>query len=183
MMQGGPLMQGVAAKAVALKEAATPEYAAYARQVIANAQALTEALAAEGMRPVTGGTDTHLALLDLQGIGVSGRDAEARCDRGRHRAQQERHPVRPPAGVGRQRHPGRHPQRHDAGDGRGRDEGDRRRSSPGRVRDEDGSAAEEVRRGVAALVDRAPRLPPELSPPPCGSTCSSCSSPRPSRTC
>ena len=42
---------------------------------------LTGALAAEGMRPVTGGTDTHLVLLDLQGIGVSGRDAEARCDR------------------------------------------------------------------------------------------------------
>ena len=81
MMQGGPLMQGVAAKAVALKEAATPEYAAYTRQVVANAQALAEGLAAEGMRAVTGGTDTHLALLDLQGIGVSGRDAEARCDR------------------------------------------------------------------------------------------------------
>ncbi|CAB4935336.1 unannotated protein [freshwater metagenome] len=79
MMQGGPLMHAVAAKAVALKEAATPEYAAYARQVIANAQALTEGLAAEGMRPVSGGTDTHLALLDLQGIGVTGAEAEARA--------------------------------------------------------------------------------------------------------
>jgi glycine hydroxymethyltransferase len=80
MMQGGPLMHAVAAKAVALKEAATPEYAAYARQVIANAQALTDGLVAEGMRAVSGGTDTHLALLDLQPIGVSGADAEARCD-------------------------------------------------------------------------------------------------------
>ena len=80
MMQGGPLMHAVAAKAVALHEAATPEYQAYTRQVIKNAQVLTEALAAEGMRPVTGGTDTHLALLDLQGIGVTGADAEARCD-------------------------------------------------------------------------------------------------------
>ncbi len=80
MMQGGPLMHAVAAKAVTLREAATPEYQAYARQVIANAQALTASLAAEGMRPVTGGTDTHLALLDLQGIGVTGADAEARCD-------------------------------------------------------------------------------------------------------
>jgi len=79
MMQGGPLMHGVAAKAVALREAATPAYQAYARQVIDNSQALTAALAAEGMRPISGGTDTHLALLDLQGIGVTGVDAEARC--------------------------------------------------------------------------------------------------------
>jgi glycine hydroxymethyltransferase len=77
--QGGPLMHAVAAKAVALKEAATPEYQAYTRQVIANAQTLADGLAAEGMRPVSGGTDTHLALIDLRGIGVTGRDAEARC--------------------------------------------------------------------------------------------------------
>ncbi|MCW2528245.1 MAG: glyA, partial [Pseudonocardiales bacterium] len=79
MMQGGPLMHAVAAKAVNLKECMTPEYQAYARQVITNAQALTAGLAEHGMRPVTGGTDTHLALLDLQGTGVNGRDAEARC--------------------------------------------------------------------------------------------------------
>ena len=79
MMQGGPLMHGVAAKAVALKEASTPAYQAYAKQVIANSVALTDALAAEGMRPVTGGTDTHLSLLDLQGIDVTGQQAEARC--------------------------------------------------------------------------------------------------------
>jgi len=80
MMQGGPLMHAIAAKAVNLAECATPEYQVYARQVIANAQALTAGLAEKGMRPVTGGTDTHLALLDLQGIGVTGKDAEARCD-------------------------------------------------------------------------------------------------------
>lgn len=79
MMQGGPLMHAVAAKAVNLAECATPEYQAYARQVIANAQALTASLASHGMRPTTGGTDTHLALLDLQGVGVTGKDAEARC--------------------------------------------------------------------------------------------------------
>jgi glycine hydroxymethyltransferase len=79
MMQGGPLMHAVAAKAVALREASTPAYQAYARQVIANSQALTAALAAEGMRPITGGTDTHLALLDLQGLGVTGAEAEARA--------------------------------------------------------------------------------------------------------
>jgi glycine hydroxymethyltransferase len=80
MMQGGPLMHAVAAKAVALKEAATPEYQAYAAQVVRNAQVLTEGLVAEGMRAISGGTDTHLALLDLQPLGVSGADAEARCD-------------------------------------------------------------------------------------------------------
>lgn len=83
MMQGGPLMHAVAAKAVALKEAATPEYQAYTRQVIANAQALSAGLAEEGMRPVSGGTDTHLALIDLQGVGVTGAEAEARCDAAR----------------------------------------------------------------------------------------------------
>lgn len=83
MMQGGPLMHAVAAKAVALKEASTREYQAYAAQVVRNAQALTASLAEEGMRPVSGGTDTHLALIDLRGIDVTGADAEARCDAAR----------------------------------------------------------------------------------------------------
>jgi glycine hydroxymethyltransferase len=81
--QGGPLMHAVAAKAVALKEAARPEYADYARQVVANARALAEALEGEGMRPVSGGTDTHLALIDLRSAGVTGKEAEARCDAAR----------------------------------------------------------------------------------------------------
>ena len=80
MMQGGPLMHAVAAKAVALREAAQPAYQAYARQVIANAQALAAGLAAAGMRPVSGGTDTHLALIDIQALGVTGDVAEQRCD-------------------------------------------------------------------------------------------------------
>ena len=83
MMQGGPLMHAVVAKAVALKEASTPEYQAYAAQVVRNAQALAASLAAEGMRPVSGGTDTHLALIDLRGVGVTGADAEVRCDEAR----------------------------------------------------------------------------------------------------
>ena len=83
MMQGGPLMHGVAAKAVALKEASTPEYQAYAKQVIANAQALSAGLESQGMRPVSGGTDTHLALIDIQALGVTGDVAEARCDAAR----------------------------------------------------------------------------------------------------
>jgi glycine hydroxymethyltransferase len=80
MMQGGPLMHGVAAKAVALKECATPEYQTYAKKVVENAKALSEGLKSEGMRPVSGGTDTHLVLLDLTPIGVNGKDAEKRCD-------------------------------------------------------------------------------------------------------
>lgn len=80
MMQGGPLMHAVAAKAVALREAATPAYQDYAKQVVVNAQELAAGLAAEGMRPVSGGTDTHLALVDLQPLGVSGSEAEVRCD-------------------------------------------------------------------------------------------------------
>ena len=83
MMQGGPLMHAVAAKAVALKEAMSHDYQAYAAQVVRNAQALTASLAAEGMRPVSGGTDTHLALIDLRGVGVTGADAEVRCDEAR----------------------------------------------------------------------------------------------------
>jgi glycine hydroxymethyltransferase len=80
MMQGGPQMHSVAAKAVNFKECATAEYAAYTRQVIANARALAEALGERGIRPTTGGTDTHLSLHDLQPVHVTGVDAEARCD-------------------------------------------------------------------------------------------------------
>ncbi|MFG1870653.1 serine hydroxymethyltransferase [Micromonospora arborensis] len=78
--QGGPLMHAVAAKAVALREAAQPEFQTYARQVVSNAQALAAGLADEGMRPVSGGTDTHLALIDLRELGVTGAEAERRCD-------------------------------------------------------------------------------------------------------
>ena len=79
-LQGGPLMHAVAAKAVALGECLQPAYRDYAHQVVANAKALAEGLAAEGMRPVSGGTDTHLALLDLQPLGLTGAQAETRCD-------------------------------------------------------------------------------------------------------
>ena len=78
--QGGPMMHAVAAKAVALREAATPEFRRYARQVVANARVLAEGLAAQGMRPVSGGTDTHLVLTDLRDRGITGAEAEARCD-------------------------------------------------------------------------------------------------------
>ena len=80
MMQGGPLMHTIAAKAVNFAECATPEYQQYAKQVIANASTLATSLGEYGIRPTTGGTDTHLSLHDLQGVGVTGADAEARCD-------------------------------------------------------------------------------------------------------
>ncbi|MCW4602578.1 serine hydroxymethyltransferase [Janibacter hoylei] len=80
MMQGGPQMHTIAAKAVNFKECATPEYQQYAADVIANSKVLADELRGRGIRPTTGGTDTHLSLLDLQGVGVTGVDAEARCD-------------------------------------------------------------------------------------------------------
>ncbi|GLX07880.1 serine hydroxymethyltransferase [Microbispora sp. NBRC 16548] len=77
--QGGPLMHVVAAKAVAFGEALRPEFRAYAASAVDNARTLAEGLADEGLRPVSGGTDTHLALVDLRGAGVSGAEAERRC--------------------------------------------------------------------------------------------------------
>jgi glycine hydroxymethyltransferase len=78
-MQGGPIMSAVAGKAIALKEAATPAYQAYAKNVITNAQALSDALVAEGMRSVSGGTQTHLALIDIRSTGINGKVADERC--------------------------------------------------------------------------------------------------------
>ena len=86
-------------------------------QVVANAKALAAALAAEGMRPVSGGTDTHLALIDLRGVGVTGTDAEAALRRRTDHAEQERDPLRPAAADGGVRHPGRHGRRHHPGHG------------------------------------------------------------------
>ena len=78
-MQGGPIMSAVAGKAVALKECATPEYQAYAKSVIVNAKALAADLEKEGMRAVSGGTQTHLALIDIRSTGVNGKVADERC--------------------------------------------------------------------------------------------------------
>ena len=80
-MQGGPIMSAVAAKAIALKECATPQYQAYAQQVIVNAKALAKSLEDEGMRAVSGGTETHLALIDIRSTGVNGKVADERCGR------------------------------------------------------------------------------------------------------
>jgi len=78
-MQGGPIMSAVAGKAVALAECATPAYQKYAKDVIVNAQTLAVALEGEGMRAVSGGTQTHLALMDIRATGVNGKVADERC--------------------------------------------------------------------------------------------------------
>ena len=75
---GGPLMHGIAAKAVAFGEALRPEFKAYQQQTIANAQALAEAFVERGYAVVSGGTDNHLALVDLRSKGLTGKEAEAR---------------------------------------------------------------------------------------------------------
>ncbi len=156
--QGGPLMHAVAAKAVALKEAMQPAYQAYARQVISNSQALAEGLASEGMRPVSGGTDTHLALIDLRELGVTGKEAEARCDAARITLNKNAipHDPQPPAvasGI-RVGTP--------AVTTQGMAEGDMKEiaSLIGRaVRDADGAATAEVATGVQALVEAHPAYP------------------------
>jgi glycine hydroxymethyltransferase len=80
-MQGGPLVHIIAAKAVCFLEALAPEFIEYQRQVIANAQALSAGLAAAGYRIISGGTDTHLLLVDVFAKGIRGKDAENALDK------------------------------------------------------------------------------------------------------
>jgi glycine hydroxymethyltransferase len=156
--QGGPLMHAVAAKAVALKECLQPSYREYAHRVVANAQALAHALEAEGMRPVSGGTDTHLALLDLRDLGVTGAEAEQRCDAARITLNKNAIPYdpRPPmtaSGI-RVGTP--------AVTTQGMTEEAMKEIAGliGRaVRDADGSSAAEVGEAVQALVARHPAYP------------------------
>jgi len=75
-IQGGPLMHVIAAKAVAFKEAMTEEFKNYARQVIINAQAMAEEFLKLGFKVITGGTDSHIVLLDLRNKGITGKEAE-----------------------------------------------------------------------------------------------------------
>jgi glycine hydroxymethyltransferase len=156
--QGGPLMHSVAAKAVALREASTPAYQAYARQVVANAQTLAEGLAAEGMRPVSGGTDTHLALIDLREAGVTGKDAEARAGVAGIVLNKNAIPFDPePPAVASGIRVGT-----PAVTTQGMTEGEMKEVAAllGRaVRDSDGSGSAEIRAAVTALVARHPAYP------------------------
>ena len=79
-IQGGPLMHVIAGKAVAFLEALRPEFEAYGRQVIRNAQALAARLASHGFDVVSGGTDNHLMLLDLRNKNLTGKDAQEALD-------------------------------------------------------------------------------------------------------
>jgi glycine hydroxymethyltransferase len=79
-VQGGPLMHMIAAKAVAFKEALSPEFGEYQRQIVANAKVLAETLAGEGWRLVSGGTDNHLILVDVFSKGLTGKVAEKALD-------------------------------------------------------------------------------------------------------
>ncbi len=78
--QGGPLMHIIAAKAVAFKEALSPEFRDYANQIIKNAKAMSEALLARNVNLVSGGTDNHLMLIDLRGTGITGKELQLRLD-------------------------------------------------------------------------------------------------------
>jgi len=80
MMQGGPIENNIAGKAVALREAMTPAFREYAERTVRDARALASGLADEGLRVVSGGTDSHLALVDVRPLGVDGKVAEALCD-------------------------------------------------------------------------------------------------------
>jgi glycine hydroxymethyltransferase len=80
-VQGGPLMHVIAGKAVAFREALTPEWRAYQQQIVLNAAALAQALLGRGYRLVSGGTDTHLLLLDLSDRDITGKDAQEALDR------------------------------------------------------------------------------------------------------
>jgi len=79
-IQGGPLIHVIAAKAVALKEALTQEFKRYQQQVVRNAKVLAEALMERGLKVISGGTDTHLMLLDLTNKKITGKDAETTLD-------------------------------------------------------------------------------------------------------
>jgi len=76
-IQGGPLMHVIAAKAVAFREAATPEFKAYAAQVVKNAQVMAQTLVKRGLRIVSGRTESHVMLVDLRSKGITGKEAEA----------------------------------------------------------------------------------------------------------
>jgi glycine hydroxymethyltransferase len=80
-LQGGPLMHVIAAKAVALHEALQPAFKQYASAVVANAKALAATLEQAGLEIVSGGTDSHLMLVDLRSVGITGRDAERSLER------------------------------------------------------------------------------------------------------
>src|ERR1044072_3872507 len=92
-LHGGPLMHVIAAKAVAFGEALRPDFKTYAKAVIANAKALASRLKERGADLVAGGTDTHLALVDLRPLGITGKDADEGAPGGGRPLNKKRGPV------------------------------------------------------------------------------------------
>jgi hypothetical protein len=139
-LQGGPLMHVIAGKAVGFGEALRPEYKAYIQAVVRNAKVLARRLVEGGLDMVSGGTDTHVMLVDLRPKGPDRQHRREEPGARRDHLQQERHPERSGKADGDQRRPSGHARRHDArlrrgGIPRGR-QIDRR--SPGRTGGESG---------------------------------------------
>ena len=111
-LQGGPLMHVIAAKAVAFGEALRPAFKPMRRNVVENAKALAETLKSKGLDIVSGGTDTHLMLVDLRPKRLTGKVAESGARSRPYHLQQERHPVRSGEADDHLGHPARHAGRH-----------------------------------------------------------------------
>ncbi len=124
-MQGGPLVHIMAAKAVCFQEAMQPEFRDYARQVVANAKVLAQTLADEGFRIISGGTDTHLMLVDVFSKGMLGSEAEKALGEAANHGQQERDSVRHQSADEAERHPHRIPGHDHSRHERSRDAPDR----------------------------------------------------------
>ncbi len=110
--QGGPLVHVVAAKAVCFLEALKPDFIEYQQRVIANAQAMSEALREAGYRIVSGGTDTHLILVDVFSKGIRGRDAEKALDEAWITANKNAIPFDQKPATQSKRYPPRQPRRY-----------------------------------------------------------------------
>jgi hypothetical protein len=139
-IQGGPLMHVIAGKAVAFKEALSPEFKTYQQQVVKNAKALAEALIARGLRIVSGRTESHVMLVDLRSKGLTGKEAEAILGQAHMTCNKNGIPNDPQKAFRDLRHPPRQPGLHHPRlQGRRRDQGrqpDRRRAGqPARRRD------------------------------------------------
>ncbi len=131
-LQGGPLENVVAGKAVAFAEAARPEFRRYAADVVANARALADAVAAEGVRLVSGGTENHQVLCDLRSFDaeLTGKVAQEVLDRAGHHVQPEHDPGRSPLAVRDLGPPSRHRGGDDDRHGTRRDDADRPADRP-----------------------------------------------------
>jgi glycine hydroxymethyltransferase len=118
--QGGPLMHIIAGKAVCFGEALKPEFKTYQQQIVKNAAAMAEQFKKRGIDMVSGGTDNHLILLDLRGVGVTGKELEHNLDKVYITVNKNAIPERSPEPVHNLRHTRRHPRRYQPRHERGR---------------------------------------------------------------